>query len=223
MSEQKPSTPMNQRFRGFYPVVIDVETAGFNSQTDALLEIAAVTLKVDQDGWLIPDQSLAFEIEPFEGANIEESSLQFTGIDPFNPFRNAVSEHKALDELFQLIRKGVKNTHCNRAIVVAHNAHFDHGFLRAAVERCEIKRDPFHPFSSFDTASLSGLAFGQTVLAKACKAADIAFDNHEAHSALYDTQKTAELFCTIVNKWKTLGGWPPPEKEPRGSNDESDH
>ncbi|WP_044620165.1 ribonuclease T [Gynuella sunshinyii] len=214
---------MNQRFRGFYPVVIDVETAGFNDQTDALLEIAAVTLKVDQNGWLVPDQSIAFEIEPFEGANIEESSLQFTGIDPFNPFRDAVSEQKALNDIFQLVRKGIKNTHCNRAIVVAHNAHFDHGFLKAAVERCEIKRDPFHPFSSFDTASLSGLAFGQTVLAKACKSAGIEFDNHEAHSALYDTQKTAELFCAIVNKWKSMGGWPPAEQVPKAGNDECDH
>ncbi|WP_428240509.1 ribonuclease T [Gynuella sp.] len=214
---------MNQRFRGFYPVVIDVETAGFNDQTDALLEIAAVTLKVDQNGWLVPDQSIAFEIEPFEGANIEESSLQFTGIDPFNPFRDAVSEQKALNDIFQLVRKGIKNTHCNRAIVVAHNAHFDHGFLKAAVERCEIKRDPFHPFSSFDTASLSGLAFGQTVLAKACKSAAIEFDNHEAHSALYDTQKTAELFCAIVNKWKSMGGWPPVDTSPKAGNDECDH
>ena len=88
------------------------------------------------------------------------------------------------------------------------NSHFDHGFLNAASERNNLKRNPFHPFSSFDTATLSGLAYGQTVLARACEVADIEFDNNEAHSARYDAEKTAELFCKIVNKWKDLGGWP---------------
>ena len=53
------------------------------------------------------------------------------------------------------------------------------------------------------------LALGQTVLAKACQSARIPFDNKEAHSALYDTERTTELFCHIVNRWKSLGGWPP--------------
>lgn len=204
---------MAQRFRGFYPVVIDVETAGFNSQTDALLEIAAVTLKMDDDGILQPDRCMSFNIQPFEGANIEQAALDFTGIDPFHPFREAVNERDALTELFQMIRKGIKKNDCNRAVVVAHNAHFDHGFLKAAIERTEIKRDPFHPFSSFDTASLAALVFGQTVLAKSCQIAGISFDNKEAHSAEYDTKKTAELFCTMVNKWKNLGGWVDAEEE----------
>ena len=82
------------------------------------------------------------------------------------------------------------------------------GFVNAATERCLIKRSPFHPFVSFDTTTLSGLALGQTVLAKACLAAGLEFNNSEAHSALYDTEKTAELFCFIVNKWQQMGGWP---------------
>jgi len=205
--DQNETTKLSERFRGFYPVVIDVETAGFNAQTDALLEIAAVTLKMDDDGKLIPDRSMSFDVQPFEGANIEQAALDFTGIDPFHPFREAVSEKEALTEIFQMIRKGLKKNACNRAVVVAHNAHFDHGFLKAAVERTEIKRDPFHPFSSFDTASLAALVYGQTVLAKSCQIAGIEFDNREAHSALYDTEKTAELFCSMVNKWKNLGGW----------------
>ena len=204
---------MATRFRGFYPVVIDVETAGFNCQTDALLEIAAVTLKMDNYGWISPDMSLAYHVKPFRGANIEQSALDFTGIDPYNPLREAVTEQEALQGIFKLVRQGVKANGCNRAVIVGHNAHFDHGFLREATKRCDLKRDPFHPFSSFDTATLSGLAYGQTVLAKACEAAKIEFSNREAHSALYDTQKTAELFCAIVNRWKALGGWPVPVLE----------
>ena len=204
---------LKERFRGYYPVVIDVETAGFNPKTDALLEIAATTLQMDQDGWLALDQTVHFHVEPFEGANIEKAAIDFNGIDPFNPLRGAVSEHDALHEIFKVIRKGMKAAGCNRAIVVAHNAAFDHNFLMAASERASLKRNPFHPFATFDTATLAGLALGQTVLAKACQTAAIPFDNSEAHSALYDTERTAELFCHIVNKWKSLGGWPLAETE----------
>ena len=200
---------LSQRFRGYFPVVIDVETAGFNAQTDALLEIAATTLTLDEHtGQFSLDETIHFNVEPFEGANLEPAALEFTGIDPTNPLRGAVDEKKALTETFKLIRKKMKAAGCQRAIMVAHNAAFDLGFVNAATERCLIKRSPFHPFVSFDTTTLSGLALGQTVLAKACATAQIDFNNSEAHSALYDTEKTAELFCYIVNKWQQLGGWP---------------
>lgn len=198
-----------QRFRGYFPVVIDVETAGFNSQTDALLELAASVLIIDEEtGQISIDETIQFNIDPFEGANLEPAALAFTGIDPDNPLRGAVSEKEALTTLFKLVRKKMKAVDCQRAIIVAHNASFDLGFLNAATTRCAIKRSPFHSFVSFDTTTLAGLALGQTVLAKACEAAKIAFNNSEAHSALYDTEKTAELFCFIVNKWKNMGGWP---------------
>jgi ribonuclease T len=199
---------LKERFRSYYPVVIDVETAGFNSETDALLEIAASTVTMDDNGWLVKDQIAHFHVEPFEGANIEQAAIDFNGIDPFNPLRGAVSEQQALSEIFKMIRKGMKAADCQRAIVVAHNAHFDHSFLMAAAERCSMKRNPFHPFVTFDTTTLAGLVLGQTVLAKACIAAKIPFDNDEAHSALYDTERTTELFCYMVNRWKELGGWP---------------
>ena len=206
MSES--STVLKHRFRGYFPVVIDVETAGFNSQTDALLEIAAVTLHMDDDGILHPDETFHFHVEPFEGANLEKAALDFNGIDPFCALRGAIPETDAMKALCKGIRKAQKQADCQRSVVVAHNAAFDHGFLNAAIERSHIKRTPFHPFVSFDTTSLAGLALGQTVLVKACEAANIDFDQREAHSALYDTQKTAELFCYIVNRWRQLGGWP---------------
>jgi ribonuclease T len=199
--------PMANRFRGFLPVVVDVETAGFNPQTDALLEIAAVTLTMDENGYLLIDKEYEAHVEPFEGANLERAALDFTGINPFDPNREAVSELDALEGIFRPIRKAIKAHDCKRAILVGHNAAFDQSFVNAATERNDIKRNPFHPFSTFDTATLSGLAYGQTVLAKACEVADIDFDGKKAHSALYDTVKTAELFCAIVNRWKDLGGW----------------
>ena len=210
MSETNSLNALNQRFRGFYPVVIDVETAGFNAQTDALLEIAATTLKMDEDGWLHRDQTLHFNVEPFEGALLHPEALAFTGIDPSNPLRGAVSEYEALHAIFKMVRKGIKDHSCNRAIMVAHNATFDLNFMMAAAGRAGLKRNPFHPFATFDTAALSGLVLGQTVLAKACKAAGMDFDSTQAHSALYDTEQTATLFCELVNRWKRLGGWPLP-------------
>ena len=198
---------MKNRFRGFLPVVVDLETGGFNASTDAILEVAAITLTMNADGFLQADKSISFNVQPFDGANIEQSALDFTGIDPYHPFREAVSEQKAFGELFQQVRKAIKTHDCTRAILVAHNAHFDAGFINAVSERCGIKRNPFHPFSHFDTATLGGLAFGQTVLARACQTAGIEFDNAKAHSAIYDTEKTADLFCNVVNRWKDLGGW----------------
>ncbi|MFP6838052.1 MAG: ribonuclease T [Pseudohongiellaceae bacterium] len=196
------------RFRTYMPVVIDVETGGFNSQTDAILEIAAVILSMDERGILGLEQTYFQRIIPFDGANIEAAALKFTGIDPYHPLRIARSEKEVFQTLFKIVRDAMKANQCRRAILVGHNAHFDHGFVNAASERHKLKRNPFHPFSSFDTASLGGLAFGQTVLARACDAASIEFDDSQAHSARYDAEKTAELFCNIVNKWKDLGGWP---------------
>lgn len=209
MSEPSPKTSslMANRFRGYMPVVIDVETGGFNAATDALLEIAAVPIQMDEQGLLYPGETISFHVKPFEGANIEEAAIKFTGIDPFHPLRIANTEQEALEAIFRSVRKSLKACGCKRAILVGHNAHFDHGFVTAAAERCDIKRNPFHPFSNFDTVSLAGLALGQTVLARACEAAAIDFNNEEAHSARYDTEKTAELFCYIANRWQELGGW----------------
>lgn len=190
------------RFRGFLPVVVDVETGGFDADTDALLEIAAVTLHMDDDGILHLAETHSCHVEPFPGANMDPKALAFTGIDPHHPFRDALTEKEALRHISEPIRHAIKASGCNRAILVGHNAFFDLGFINAAVKRSGYKRNPFHPFSTFDTVSLAGLMYGQTVLAKAVIAAGIEWDNADAHSAIYDAEKTAELFCTIVNHWQ---------------------
>lgn len=202
---------LSQRFRRYYPVVIDIETSGFDEKTNALLEIAAVTLQMDDDGGLHPNETLHFHVNPFEGAILEKDALLFNGIDLNNPFRGAVSEFNALKAIFKVVRKRIKVEGCTRAVVVAHNATFDHRFIMAAAARTKLSRlkdNPFHSFVTFDTAALSALVLGQTVLAKACLEAGIDFDSSRAHSALYDTEQTAKLFCELVNRWKRLGGWP---------------
>jgi ribonuclease T len=197
--------PMASRFRGFMPVVIDVECGGFNPNTDALLEIAAVLIEIQGDGSLRPGETWRYHVQPFPGAKLEPASLAVTGIDPFHPLRPAIPEKEALTRLFKDIRRAMKDNDCTRSILVGHNAYFDLNFLNAAIARTDVKRNPFHPFSSFDTATLAGVAFGQTVLSKALHAAGISWDSNEAHSAAYDAQQTAELFCVICNRMQNLG------------------
>lgn len=204
MSDAPVNLPMASRFRGFLPVVVDVETGGFNASTDALLEIAAVLLGVDDDGRWHRTATHACHVQPFPGANLEPAALEFNGIDPGHPLRFALPEREALGQIFDPIRKAVKANTCTRAVLVGHNPSFDLGFVNAAVERTKFKRNPFHPFSTFDTATLGGLAYGQTVLSRAVEAAGIDWDSRDAHSAIYDAEKTADLFCAIVNRWTEL-------------------
>lgn len=200
----RPGANLGERFRGFLPVVVDVETAGFNPKTDALLEIAAVTLQMDDAGRLSRLETHACHVEPFPGANLDPKALEFTGIDPYHPFRFAKPEREALEKVFVPVRRLVKECQCTRAILVGHNPGFDLAFLKAATQRAGIKRNPFHLFSTFDTATLGGLAYGQTVLARAVQAAGFDWDEKAAHSAIYDAERTADLFCAIVNRWLEL-------------------
>ncbi len=195
---------MADRFRGFLPVVVDVETGGFNCRTDALLEIAAVLLDYDSEGLLSRGETIRYHVKPFEGANMEPASLAVNGIDPHHPLRPAIDERDALQRTFREVRRAVRENRCSRAVLVGHNAHFDLGFLNQAVERAAIKRNPFHPFSCFDTATVCGIAFGQTVLARAAIAAGMGWDETQAHSASYDAEVTADLFCEAVNRFRDI-------------------
>ncbi|HUN27999.1 MAG TPA: ribonuclease T [Steroidobacteraceae bacterium] len=191
---------MARRFRGFLPVVIDVETGGFHSTTDALLEIAAVLIEMSADGRLRRGETVSYHVQPFPGARLDPAALTVNGIDPYHPLRPALPEHDALQRVFREVRRAVRAYGCRRAILVGHNAAFDLGFLNAAIARTDLKRNPFHPFSSFDTATLAGVALGQTVLAKAATVAGMDWDASSAHSAAYDAERTAELFCRISNR-----------------------
>ena len=203
---------MSARFRGFLPVVVDLETGGFDSRRHALLEIAAVPIRLRDDGTLAPGPTTTTHVDPYPGSEIDPKSLEVTGIDIGHPFRDAKPEKAALDLIFNAVRAEARAAGCTRAILVGHNAHFDLGFLNAAIARTAHKRSPFHPFSVFDTVTLAGVAFGQTVLSRALVAAGLPWNGDEAHSAVYDAERTAELFCLIANRWAALA--PQPAVEP---------
>lgn len=197
------SLNIKERFRGFLPVVVDVETAGIEPQKNALLEMCIVLVEMDDKGLLHRGNSHFEHILPFSGAELDQKSLEFNQIDPFQPLRFAVDEKIALERLFKPINEALKKTRCQRAVLVGHNAWFDLLFIKEAIKRTGVK-SPFHAFTCFDTATLAGLIYGQTVLAKAAHAAKIAFDPNEAHSAIYDAEKTADLFCSMINKWRHM-------------------
>nr|CAA6805852.1 MAG: Ribonuclease T (EC [uncultured Thiotrichaceae bacterium] len=204
MSDETEIIPLANRFRGFLPIVVDVETGGFNHRKDALLEVAAVILRIDEKGELSKHRTHSWHIEPFPNSNMDPKSLEVNGIKPFSPLRMAVPEEKAMNEFFKVVRKEVKINRCNRAILVGHNAPFDLNFIHSASERIGCKRNPFHPFSTLDTVTLGAVVYGQTVLARVAQAAGMGWDSSQAHSAVYDTEKTADIFCHIVNTWQTL-------------------
>ncbi|AML48394.1 ribonuclease T [Coxiella burnetii] len=191
---------LKDRFSGYLPVVVDIETGGLEPLKNPLLEIAAVLVEVNKEGQLCQGELFACHVLPFEGAALDPASLEITRIDPYHPFRFAVDEKKALQDLFAFVEKAVNVAQCRRAVLVGHNAHFDLTFIQAAMKRCKLKKSPFHAFTCFDTATLAAIVFGKTVLAKALRAANLPFDKKEAHSAIYDAKCAAELFCKITNQ-----------------------
>jgi ribonuclease T len=200
MTNNRKKKVLSNRFRGLLPVVVDVETTGLNPEANGLLEIAVVVIGMDEAGQLFKSKSFSYHIEPFKDAHLDPEALEITKIDPGYPLRYAVPERHALHSLFRKIQESLQLTDCRRAVLVGHNAWFDLAFIQAAIKRNGFKTNPFHSFTTFDTASLSALILGETVLAKAVRKAGLPFDINKAHSAIYDADRTAELFCYIVNK-----------------------
>ena len=208
MPTKTKTDPIYNRFRGFLPVVIDLETGGTDVLKNPILEIAAVFVRMDTNGLLVPKQEFCEHIVAFDGSQIDKESLAINRIDPDYPLRFPLAEKEVLELLIAATRQELRATNCRRAILVGHNAHFDLAFLQKAIERCQLRdKSPFHRFSVLDTVSLAALTYGQTILSLACERSGISFNAEEAHSALYDARKTAELFCQITNHWLCLGGW----------------
>ncbi len=190
---------LNQRFRKYLPVVVDLETGGFDPINNAILEIAATLIGQNDKYELVVLDTYRYHIDPYEDLIVEQESLDFTKIKLDHPLRKAVSEKEALTELFKIINKAKSEYSCSRAILVGHNAHFDLAFIKESIKRNNIKKSPFHPFSVLDTVSLGAMHTQQTVLARVCESLNIDYDSNEAQSAAYDAEITAKVFCNIIN------------------------
>ncbi|MDD6319227.1 MAG: exonuclease domain-containing protein [Succinatimonas hippei] len=202
---------ISKRFRGFLPVVVDVETAGFDPEKNALLEVAAMPLALNDKGIMVPGEIFSANIRPFEGSVLVEENLKFLGIDPYAADRNIQDEKESITALFRFVHRAVKAAHCKKALLTGHNGSFDLGFVNAAGRRAGLeKKNPFHPFTVLDTSTVGALVFGHTVLAKACMGAHINYEGKNAHGAAYDTKVEAELFCAAYNRFTTFCGLPEP-------------
>lgn len=187
-----------KRFNKMLPIIVDVETGGVNPETDALLEVAAIPIYMNEENKIFSKEELSYHIQPHPRTLIHEEALKFNKIIPDHPFRFAIPEKDALEDLFNKLEICVKKSNCKRGILVGHNSWFDLHFLLKATKRSNL-RFPFHSFSSLDTATLSALTLAHTVLPKALQLANIEYCANEAHSAIYDARKTSELFCKIFN------------------------
>ncbi|MGN0908821.1 MAG: exonuclease domain-containing protein [Succinivibrio sp.] len=211
VEEKQGGCDIRKRFRGFLPVVVDVETAGFNPERNALLEIAAMPVLLGGDGVMAPGELFSSNIRPFEGSELVEENLKFLGIDPYAEDRNLREEKDAIPDLFRFVHRAVRAAHCKKAVLVGHNGSFDLGFVNAAARRCGLeKKNPFHPFTVLDTSTIGALVYGHTVLARACAGAGIDYDGKSAHGAAYDTTVECKLFCAAYNRFTTFCGLPEP-------------
>ena len=189
---------LSKRFRGFLPIVVDIETAGFDPNKNAILEIAVIFMDY-ADTVLVTTDTFHEHIIPEPGLILDPEALEFTKIIPDHPFRFAVSEKAMLASLRDKIQQQCALTGCSRAVLVGHNGQFDLSFIQAALIRQEMSM-LLHRFLVFDTATLSAAFLGETVLARAVRRSGKPFDEKEAHGALYDATVTAELFAHLINR-----------------------
>ena len=190
---------LKNRFRKYLPVVIDLETGGFDPSKNPILEIAMQFIEINNNKFIL-GEGIRYHVIPESQLEIDPDSLEFTKIHLNHPLRQAIAAEEAIKNICKLVNKQRSKEECSRAILVGHNAHFDLSFLQANIERYDIKNSPFHPFSVIDTVSLGAAFTGQTVLARIAKELSIDYDNDLAHSAAYDAEITAKVFCDLLNK-----------------------
>jgi ribonuclease T len=190
---------LKNRFRKYLPVIVDLETGGFNPEVNPILEIALQFVDLEENGFVL-GESVRYHLAPADGLILNKEALEFTKIELNHPLRNAVTTEEALKSICKIVNKKRSENECSRAILVGHNAHFDLSFLQTNLNRYQIKNSPFHPFSVFDTVSLGAAFTGQTVLARIAKELNINYDNDLAHSASYDAEITAKIFCILMNR-----------------------
>ena len=189
--------PMQNRFRGFMPVVIDVECGGFIPYRCTVGNCRSV-VGDSGDGSLAAWGNWRYHVQPFP-APTSNGVTRCDGLSILFTRYAQRFQRRSAHAIVQEISQAMKDNDCTRAILVGHNACFDLNFLNAAVARTEIKRNPFHPFSSFDTATLAGVAFGQTGYRSRFKRPESLGIRTNAFGA-YDAQQTADCFARSANE-----------------------
>ena len=170
-----------QDLEGTY-VVFDIETTGFSAVTDRIIEIGAVKV---EDGkitdkfstFVNPKRPIPFRITELTGIT-DEMVIDSPDIETILP------------QFIEFI---------GDAVLVAHNASFDVGFIEQNCKRQKIEAD----FTYVDTVALARVllpALNRFKLDTVAKALNISLENH--HRAVDDAGCTAEIFVKFVQMLK---------------------
>ena len=159
-------------------VVFDIETTGFSSLTCHIIEIGAVLVENGEitdhfSTFVNPKVPIPFRIEQL--TSINDSMVM-----------DAPTIEEVLPEFLEF-SKG--------AVMVAHNADFDMGFIMKNCDRLEIE----HDFTYVDTVGMARFllpALNRFKLDTVAKAVGVSLDNH--HRAVDDAACTAEIFVKFV-------------------------
>ncbi|MGQ9856391.1 MAG: PolC-type DNA polymerase III [Fervidobacterium sp.] len=163
-------------------VVLDLETTGLNPRLDEIMEIGAVKTANGQ----IIDEFHTF-VKP---SKLKEKSLQITGITE-DMLENAPDISQVIDRLSEFL---------NGAVIVAHNADFDIGFLKNTFSK-------FH--RQFNPPYIDTLRLSQALLRSKLKSFSLdklvdyfELGKFQHHRALDDARVTAKVFWKLVELLK---------------------
>ena len=167
-------------------VVFDIETTGLNSHTNKIIEIGAVKIKA---GRIIDRYSQL--INP--GISIPYHITEITSIT-----NEQVANQPKIDEVIGKFLDFIGD-----AVLVAHNAPFDMGFIKrdikeylnidlenSVIDTLQMARDLFPDFKKYGLGDLN-------------KSLGLALEKH--HRAVDDSQATANMFIIFLEKYKEKG------------------
>ncbi len=166
-------------------VVFDIETTGFSPVNNRIIEIGAVKVEKGKitdrfSSFVNPDVPIPFEIEKLTGIN---DSMVMDA-----PFIEQV-----LPEFLAF---------CGGAVLVAHNASFDMGFIKENARRQNMARE----FTYVDTVGIARILLphqAKHTLDAVAKTLGISLENH--HRAVEDAEATAEIFVKFIPMLKEAG------------------
>ena len=175
----------NQSLDGAF-VVFDIETTGFSPVKNKIIEIGAVRVEngviTDRmDEFVDPEVPIPFEIERLTGIN----DAMVMGAETIGPVLGRFLEF------------------CRGAVLVAHNASFDVGFIS---HNASVLGYEFHP-TVMDTVALARVLLpnlNRYKLDTVAKALNVSLENH--HRAVDDAEATAGIFLKFVEMLKKQHG-----------------
>lgn len=172
----RTDAPINGRY-----IIFDLETTGLSAATERIIEIGAVKV---ENGEIL--ESFDLFVDPEKAITPEITRL--TSITN-EMVAGAPKEAEALEQFFRF---------CDGCdILVAHNADFDMGFLRAAIRRCGREEDPVQ----IDTLVMARAMYPELKKHKLDTIAErLGVTQKHHHRADDDARVLAEIFLKMVQK-----------------------